>query len=229
MDNEFMGQDTGNKLLTIALSKGRILTETLPLLERACLTPQVNLLTTRQLVVDGPKDIRFLVIRAADVCTFVEQGAADLGIVGKDILLEHRPHVYEPLDLGIGRCRMCVAGPESLVRHGRPKRGSRISVATKYDYLTEQHFLSRGVQADIIHLYGSMELAPLTGMANRIVDLVSSGDTLKANGMVEEETLFDISSRLIANPASFATRRESILPVVECFRAAVAKGALNKT
>ncbi len=208
--------------VTIALSKGRILTETLPLLELAELMPQENLTTTRQLVVDGPKGIRFLIIRAADVCTFVEQGAADLGIVGKDVLLESRPHVFEPLDLGIGRCRLCVAGPKKIIARGKPKRGSRIRVASKYDHLAEQHFLSRGIQADIIHLYGSMELAPLTGMADRIVDLVSTGDTLKANGLVEEETLFDISSRLIANPASFATRRECILPVVEALRAAVA-------
>ena len=213
------------KTLTIALSKGRILTETLPLLVRAGLSPQENLLTTRKLVVDGPKGIRFLVIRAADVCTFVEQGSADLGIVGKDVLLESRPHVFEPLDLGIGRCRLCVAGPKDVIAKGKPKRGSRIRVASKYDYLAEQHFLSCGIQADIIHLYGSMELAPLTGMADRIVDLVSTGSTLKANGLVEEETLFDISSRLIANPASFATRRESILPVVESLRAAVAEEA----
>lgn len=213
----------GDKLLTsreitIALSKGRILAETLPLLQQAGLEPAEDLNKTRQLVVQGPEGIRFLIIRAADVCTFVERGAADLGIVGKDLLLEYQPRVYEPLDLGLGRCRLCVAGPEALVSQGRPKRGSRIRVATKYDYLTEQHFLSRGVQADIIHLYGSMELAPLTGMAERIVDLVSTGGTLKANGLIEEETLFNISSRLIANPASFATRRELLQPIVEKFR-----------
>ncbi len=206
---------SSKKPVTIALSKGRILTETIPLLERAGLEPRERLEKTRQLIVQGPQGVRFLIIRAADVCTFVERGAADLGVVGKDLLLEHRPHVYEPLDLGIGCCRLCVAGPEAIVSQGEPRRGSRIRVATKYDYLAEQHFLSRGVQADIIHLYGSMELAPLTGMADRIVDLVSTGGTLKANGLVEEETLFDISSRLIANPASFATRREQLRPIVE--------------
>jgi len=209
---------SSKKPVTIALSKGRILTETIPLLERAGLEPRERLEKTRQLIVQGPQDVRFLIIRAADVCTFVERGAADLGVVGKDLLLEHRPHVYEPLDLGIGCCRLCVAGPEAIVSQGEPRRGSRIRVATKYDHLTEQHFLSRGVQADIIHLYGSMELAPLTGMADRIVDLVSTGGTLKANGLVEEETLFDISSRLIANPASFATRREQLHSIVEGLR-----------
>jgi len=209
-----------SEVITIALSKGRILSETLPLLESAQLQPTENPETSRQLIVSGPPGIRFLIIRAADVCTFVERGAADLGIVGKDLLLEHRPHVYEPLNLGIGRCRLCVAGPEALVHRGKPRRGSRIRVATKYDYLAEQHFLSRGVQADIIHLYGSMELAPLIGMAERIVDLVSTGGTLKANGLVEEETLYEISSRLIANPASFAMRRDQIQPIVERLAAA---------
>jgi len=204
-----------SEAVTIALSKGRILSETLPLLARAGLQPVEDLEASRQLIVQGPPGIRFLIIRAADVCTFVERGAADLGIVGKDLLLEHRPHVYEPLNLGIGRCRLCVAGPEALVRQGKPRRGSRIRVATKYDYLTEQHFLSHGVQADIIHLYGSMELAPLIGMAERIVDLVSTGGTLRANGLVEEETLYDISSRLIANPASFAMQRSRLQPIVE--------------
>jgi len=211
-------------MVTIALSKGRILSETLPLLARAGLQPTENPETSRQLIVPGPENIRFLIIRAADVCTFVERGAADLGIVGKDLLLEHRPHVYEPLNLGIGRCRLCVAGPEALVRQGKPRRGSRIRVATKYDNLTEQYFLSRGIQADIIHLYGSMELAPLIGMAERIVDLVSTGGTLKANGLVEEDTLYEISSRLIANPASFAMRRTRLQTLVERLEQACTDG-----
>lgn len=215
---------SSNPPLTIALSKGRILDETLPLLEQADLMPVEDVRTTRQLVVDGPKGIRFLIIRAADVCTFVERGAADLGIVGRDLLLEYRPHVYEPLDLGIGRCRLCVAGPKELVEAGRPQPGSRIRIATKYDHLAEKHFLAHGIQAEIIHLYGSMELAPLVGIADRIVDLVSTGGTLKANGLVEEETLYDISSRLVANPASFATRREEIHPIVERFSQLVSQG-----
>ncbi len=212
--------------LTIALSKGRILNDTLPLLEAAGLTPNEDVNKTRKLMVDGPAlpdgtPVRFLIIRAADVCTYVERGAADLGIVGRDLLLEHRPHVFEPLDLKIGVCRLCIAGPRDLVAAGKPKRGSRIRVATKYDHVAEQYFLSQGVQADIIHLYGSMELAPLVQMAERIVDVVETGSTLKANGLVEEETLYDISSRLIANPASFATRSALIQPIIAKLREAV--------
>lgn len=211
--------------LTIALSKGRILEQTLPLLRAAGLTPSEDVFTTRKLMVDGSSiddgDIRFLIIRAADVCTYVEQGAADLGIAGRDSLLESRPHVYEPLDLKIGCCRMCVCGPKHLVEAGKAERGSRIRVATKYDNLASDYFLAQGVQAEIIHLYGSMELAPLVGMADRIVDLVETGGTLKANGLIEETTLFDISSRLIVNPASFVTRKKQILPIIGRLRSAV--------
>ncbi|MDX8395168.1 MAG: ATP phosphoribosyltransferase, partial [Mariprofundaceae bacterium] len=165
--------------------------------------------------------VRFLIIRAADVCTYVEQGAADLGISGRDLLLEHKPQVYEPLDLKIGRCRLCVCGPKDLVEQGPPASGSRIRIATKYDHLAEEYYLSQGIQAEIIHLYGSMELAPLIGMAERIVDLVETGSTLKANGLIEEITLCDISSRLIANPASFATKKTLIQPIIERLREAV--------
>ncbi len=210
--------------LTIALSKGRILEQTLPLLSAAGLTPAEDVQKTRKLMVGGDfhgRPVRFLIIRAADVCTYVEQGAADLGVAGRDSLLEYRPHVYEPLDLKIGRCRLCVCGPKDLVDAGAPARGSRIRVATKYDHLATEYFLSQGVQAEIIHLYGSMELAPLVGMAERIVDLVETGGTLRANGLIEETTLCDISSRLIANPASFATRREQIQPIIEGLRQAV--------
>jgi len=217
------------KPLTIALSKGRILSQTLPLLAAAGLNPAEDVQKTRKLMVSGDADgqeIRFLIIRAADVCTYVEQGAADLGIAGRDSLLEYRPRVYEPLNLNIGRCRLCVCGPEALVNAGPPERGSRIRVATKYDHLATVYFLSRGVQAEIIHLYGSMELAPLVGMAERIVDLVETGGTLKANGLIEETTLFDISSRLIANPASFATRRQQIQPIIGRLRQAVEQSSL---
>jgi ATP phosphoribosyltransferase len=210
-----------DKTLTIALSKGRILEQTLPLLAAAGLTPVEDVTTTRKLMVDGPDGVRFLIIRAADVCTYVEQGAADLGIAGRDLLLESRPHVFEPLDLQIGKCRLCVCGPKALVEAGTPARGSRIRVATKYDHLAEQYYLTQGVQAEIIHLYGSMELAPLVGMAERIVDLVETGGTLRANGLIEETTLFDISSRLIVNPASFATRKAQIQPIIDGLRQAV--------
>jgi ATP phosphoribosyltransferase len=211
--------------LTIALSKGRILEQTLPLLEAAGLYPCEDVFTTRKLMVNGSTgvagDVRFLIIRAADVCTYVEQGAADLGVAGRDSLLEYRPHVYEPLDLKIGRCRLCVCGPGQLVEAGKAERGSRIRVATKYDHLASDYFLTQGVQAEIIHLYGSMELAPLVGMAERIVDLVETGGTLKANGLVEETTLFDISSRLIVNPASFVIRKKQIQPIIERLRQAI--------
>jgi len=213
-----------SKVLTIALSKGRILEQTLPLLQAAGLHPAENVQTTRKLMVDGDfqgEAVRFLIIRAADVCTYVEQGAADLGIAGRDSLLEYRPHVYEPLDLNIGRCRLCVCGPKDLVQAGKPERGSHIRVATKYDKLASEYFLTQGVQAEIIHLYGSMELAPLVGMAERIVDLVETGGTLKANGLIEETTLCDISSRLIVNPASFATRKDSVQAIIESLRQAV--------
>ncbi|OIO74969.1 MAG: ATP phosphoribosyltransferase [Zetaproteobacteria bacterium CG1_02_53_45] len=210
--------------LTIALSKGRILEQTLPLLAAAGLTPAEDVQTTRKLMVGGSfagQQVRFLIIRPADVCTYVEQGAADMGIAGRDSLLEYRPHVYEPLDLKIGRCRLCVCGPKALVEAGAPERGSRIRVATKYDHLASEYYLAQGVHAEIIHLYGSMELAPLVGMAERIVDLVETGGTLKANGLIEETTLCDISSRLIVNPASFATRKSQIQPIIEQLRQAV--------
>jgi len=214
-------------VLTIALSKGRILEQTLPLLAYAHLTPVEDVQTTRKLMVEGPViagvQVRFLIIRAADVCTYVEQGAADMGITGRDLLLEHRPHVYEPLDLNIGRCRVCVCGLQDVVKQGEPRAGSRIRVATKYDALAQAYYLSQGIQAEIIHLYGGMELAPLVGMADRIVDIVETGSTLKANGLIEEKTLYDISSRLIVNPASAATKRALIHPIVEQMREAVAK------
>ncbi|OIO69116.1 MAG: ATP phosphoribosyltransferase [Zetaproteobacteria bacterium CG_4_9_14_3_um_filter_49_83] len=211
--------------LTIALSKGRILEQTLPLLATAGLPPEEDVQHTRKLIVNGPKientQVRFLVLRAADVCTYVEQGAADMGIAGRDLLLEHQPHVFEPLDLQIGRCRMCICGPRELVERGKPETGSRIRVATKYDNLTRQYYLEHGIHAEVIHLYGSMELAPLVGMADRIVDIVETGSTLKANGLVEETTLFDISSRLIVNPASAATKQKLIHPIVQTLRAAL--------
>jgi len=214
-------------VLTIALSKGRILEQTLPLLKFADLMPKEDVQTTRKLMVDGPDDwagskIRFLIIRAADVCTYVEQGAADLGISGRDLLMESKPHVYEPLDLEIGKCRLCVCGPKDAVEAGDSSvKHGRIRVATKYDKLTEQHYHQQGIHADVIHLYGSMELAPLVGMADRIVDVVETGNTLKANGLIEETTLFDISSRLIANPASFVTKKAQVQAVITKLREAV--------
>jgi len=231
-DNHVDNNKPDAKILTIALSKGRILEQTLPLLQAAGLHPSENVQTTRKLMVQGDfqgQAVRFLIIRAADVCTYVEQGAADMGIAGRDSLLEYRPHVYEPLNLNIGRCRLCVCGPKALVEAGTPERGSHIRVATKYDKLATEYFLTQGVQAEIIHLYGSMELAPLVGMAERIVDLVETGGTLKANGLIEETTLCDISSRLIVNPASFATRKDSVQSIIAALRQAVESTTVDQS
>ena len=215
-------------VLTIALSKGRILEQTLPLLEYAGLLPQEDVQKTRKLMVDGPDDwagskIRFLIIRAADVCTYVEKGAAELGISVRYLLMELRPHVYEPLVLKIGKCRLSICAPKQAgeAENAKLAAGGRIRIATKYDYLTEQYYQQQGIQADIIHLYGSMELAPLVGLADRIVDVVETGNTLKANGLQEEAKLFDISSRLIANPASFVTKKKQVQAVIDKMRLAV--------
>jgi len=209
-----------SKPLIIALAKGRILEDILPLLHKVNLLPEDDLLKTRKLMVNSTCGrVRFLLIRNADVCTYVERGAADLGIVGRDLLLEFRPKVFEQLDLKIGRCRLCTAHPEGKAMS--KQQGMHIRVATKYEYLANQYYRRHGMQADIIHLYGSMELAPLIGMADYILDVVSTGATLKANHLVEEDSLFDISSRLIVNPASFALRRQEIQPLVHQFREAV--------
>jgi len=206
--------------LIIALAKGRILEDILPLLHKVNLIPEDDLLKTRKLMVKSVCGrVNFLLIRNADVCTYVERGAADLGIVGRDLLLEFRPKVFEQLDLNIGRCRLCTAHPKG--KHISKQQGMHIRVATKYDYLANQYYRRHGMQAEIIHLYGSMELAPLIGMADYILDVVSTGATLKANKLVEEDSLFDISSRLIVNPASFALRRTEIQPLVGQFREAV--------
>ncbi|RMH51596.1 MAG: ATP phosphoribosyltransferase [Zetaproteobacteria bacterium] len=207
--------------IRIALPKGRLLGQVVPLLEAAGLAPDGEGIRSRRLILPGPEGYCFLIIRAADVCTFVARGAADLGIVGRDLLLESDPDLHQPLDLGIGRCRLCVAVPE----HGgdplaRPP-GSVVRVATKYDRLAAGFFMQRGLQAEIIHLYGSMELAPLVGMADCIVDLVETGSTLRANGLVERATLFEISSRLVVNPVSAVLRRAEIEPVIDRLRRCV--------
>ena len=207
--------------LKIALAKGRLLEQIIPLLESVGMAPAAADIQSRKLILPGPNGCQFLIIRAADVCTFVERGAADIGIVGRDLLLEARPNVYEPLDLGIGRCRLCVAAPADRPDPMALPAGSALKVATKYDHLAASFFQQRGVQAEIIHLYGSMELAPLVAMADCIVDLVETGGTLRANGLAEFATLFDISSRLIVNPASYALRKEQIQPLIDRLRRAV--------
>ncbi|MDQ6963793.1 MAG: ATP phosphoribosyltransferase [Mariprofundales bacterium] len=207
--------------LKIALAKGRLLEQIVPLLDRVGLAPAAEDIRSRRLILPAPDGCQLLIIRAADVCTFVERGAADIGIVGRDLLLEARPSVYEPLDLNIGRCRLSVAAPKSRPNPMALAAGSAVTVATKYDRLAADYFLQRGVQAEIIHLYGSMELAPLVDMADCIVDLVETGGTLRANGLEEVATLFEISSRLIVNPASYALRRTTIQPLIERLRQAV--------
>jgi len=207
--------------LKIALAKGRLLEQIVPLLDAIGIAPTAEDIQSRKLILPGPNGCQFLIIRAADVCTFVERGAADIGIVGRDLLLEARPNVYEPLDLKIGRCRLCVAAPTNSPDPMGLVAGSALTVATKYDRLAADYFLQRGLQAEIIHLYGSMELAPLVSMADCIVDLVETGGTLRANGLAEVATLFDISSRLIVNPASYALRKATIQPLIERLRQCV--------
>lgn len=204
--------------LTIALSKGRILTETLPLLARAGIVPQEDPNKSRKLILaTNQQNVRLVIIRAMDVPTFIEYGAADLGVVGKDILLEYGGNaLYEPLDLKIARCRMMLAGRREL-----PTSGRRLRVATKYMNTTRQYFADKGMQVEIIKLYGSMELAPLVGLADRIVDLVDTGNTLRANGLEPLEHIMDISSRLIVNKASMKMKHERVKSFIDLVGAAV--------
>lgn len=197
--------------LSIAISKGRILQEALPLFARLDIIPQEDPGDSRKLIIDTNKPgIRFIIIRATDVPTYVEYGAADLGITGRDILLEYDGDgLYEPLDLGIARCKMMLAGLKD-----KPVHGSRMRVATKYVKTTRGYFAAQGRQVEVIKLYGSMELAPLLGLADCIVDLVDTGNTLKANGLVPLETICDISSRLIVNKAAMKMNQENIKPFI---------------
>ena len=204
-------------MLTIALSKGRVFDETLPLLAAAGIAPAEDPETSRKLIIDSNRpDVRFIIVRASDVPTYVQRGAADLGVAGKDVLLEHGGEgLYQPVDLGIGRCRMVVAAKTSFDYAGALRRGARLSVATKYVMTAREHFAAKGMHVDLIKLYGSMELAPLVGLADAIVDLVSSGKTLKANGLVAVEEIMAISARLIVNPAALKLKRDSVQPVLD--------------
>jgi len=211
--------------ITLALSKGRIFEETLPLLAAAGITPTDNPETSRKLIIATNRpDVRLVIVRATDTPTYVQYGAADMGIAGKDVLLEHGgAGLYQPLDLNIAKCRLCVAAPKDFDYAAAVKRGARIRVATKYVKAAREHFAAKGVHVDLIKLYGSMELAPLVGLADAIVDLVSSGGTLKANNLVEVEDIMPISSRLVVNQASLKLKRELIQPVLEAFAGAVKK------
>ena len=211
--------------ITLALSKGRIFEETLPLLAAAGITPTDNPETSRKLIIGTNRpDVRLVIVRATDTPTYVQYGAADMGIAGKDVLLEHGgAGLYQPLDLNIAKCRLCVAAPKDFDYAAAVKRGARIRVATKYVNAAREHFAAKGVHVDLIKLYGSMELAPLVGLSDAIVDLVSTGGTLKANNLVEVEDIMPISSRLVVNQASLKLKRELIQPVLEAFAGAVKK------
>jgi ATP phosphoribosyltransferase len=208
--------------LTIALSKGRILEDTLPLLAEAGVEP-VDDPASRKLILDTTRpDVKLVIIRAADVPTYVQFGAADLGVAGKDVLMEYEGSgLYELLDLQIAKCRLAVAEPAGLAASDDPQKWTRLRIATKYINITKRHFAAKGIQTDIIKLYGSMELAPLAGLSDRIVDLVSTGATLKANGLVEVEHIADISSRLVANKAAMKMKSSAVKALVAGMRAAV--------
>lgn len=212
----------GNAGITIALSKGRIFEETLPLLAAAGIVPDENPEQSRKLIIGTSRpDVRVVIVRASDVPTYVQYGAADLGIAGKDVLIEHGgAGLYQPLDLKIARCRMCVATPAGFDYAAAVRRGARLRVATKYIATARAHFAAKGVHVDLIKLYGSMELAPLAGLADAIVDLVSSGGTLKANNLVEVEDIMPISARLIVNQASLKMKRSLLQPVIDAFESA---------
>lgn len=199
-------------MLTIAVSKGRIYEEALPLLAQAGIAPGQDPNESRKLIVStNREDVKLLIIRATDVPTYVEYGAADLGIAGKDVLVEHGAEaLYEPLDLGIARCKMMTAS-----RQGTLPDRKRLRVATKYVKTTQRYFAQQGVQAEIIKLYGSMELAPLVGLADCIVDLVDTGNTLKANGLEPRDLIMDISSRLIVNKAAMKMKHETVKAFIE--------------
>jgi ATP phosphoribosyltransferase len=213
--------------ITLALSKGRILDETLPLLEAAGIAPAEDPETSRKLIVPTRRpDVRLVLVRASDTPTYVQYGAADLGIAGKDVLYEHGgAGLYQPLDLRIAGCRMVVAVPDGFDYAHAVRQGARLRVATKYLRVAREHFAAKGVHVDLIRLYGSMELAPLTGLADAIVDLVATGNTLRANALVAVEEIMPISSRLIVNQAALKLKRERLQPLIEAFEAAVAAHA----
>jgi ATP phosphoribosyltransferase len=209
--------------MTLALSKGRIFSETMPLLAAAGITVDEDPETSRKLILPtSDPHWQIVIVRAADVPTYVQYGAADLGVAGKDTLLEHgTAGLYQPLDLGIARCRMSVAVPRGFDYEFAVRQGARLKVATKYVHTAREHFGHKGVHVDLIKLYGSMELAPLTGLADAIVDLVSSGNTLRANHLVEVEQIMPISARLIVNQAALKLKRDRVQPLLDAFAKAV--------
>ena len=214
-------------MITLALSKGRIFDESQPLLAAAGIAPLEDLETSRKLIIGTSRpEISIIIVRASDVPTYVQYGAAELGIAGKDVLLEHGgTGLYQPLDLGIAKCKMMVAVQNGFDYEGAVRRGARLRVATKYLKTAREHFAAKGVHVDLIKLYGSMELAPLVGLADAIVDLVSSGNTLRANNLQAVEEIMPISARLIVNQAALKLKRQAIQPLLDAFAGAVAKNA----
>jgi ATP phosphoribosyltransferase len=216
--------------LTLALSKGRIFDETLPLLRAAGIEVLEDPETSRKLILPtNQEQLRVVLVRASDVPTYVQYGGADLGVTGLDTLIEHGGDwagsgtgLYQPLDLKIAKCRMSVAVRADFDYVGKVKQGARLKVATKYTTIARDFFASKGVHVDMVKLYGSMELAPLTGLADAIVDLVSTGNTLKANHLVEVERIMDISSRLVVNQASLKMKQAQIRPIIDAFAKALA-------
>jgi ATP phosphoribosyltransferase len=203
--------------LTLALSKGRLLDESLPLLARAGLVTAEDPRASRKLIIPTTRPgVSIVILRAADVPTYVQYGAADLGVAGRDVLLEHGLEgLYQPLDLGIGRCRLVVAARRDYDWTRSVQRGGRIRVATKYVRIAREHFAAKGMHVDLIRLYGSMELAPLAGLADAIVDLVSTGQTLQANDLVAVEEIMPISARLIVNPGALKLKRDVVKPLLD--------------
>lgn len=212
--------------IILALSKGRIYDESIPLLKAAGIVARDDPETSRKLILStNHKDVRIIVVRASDVPTYVQYGAADIGVAGKDVLDEHGgAGLYQPLDLNIARCRMIVAVPVGFDYASAVRKGARLRVATKYLQTASEHFAGKGVHVDLVKLYGSMELAPLTGLADAIVDLVNTGNTLKANNLQVAEEIAPISARLIVNQAALKLKREAIRPLIDALEKAVGRG-----
>ncbi|MEK0428576.1 MAG: hypothetical protein RL001_1103 [Pseudomonadota bacterium] len=207
------------QMLTLALSKGRIFEETMPLLQAAGVVVSEDPEKSRKLILPTSDPlVRVVIVRASDVPTYVQHGAADFGVAGKDVLLEHGGDgLYQPIDLNIAKCRMSVAVPAGFDYASAVRQGARLAVATKYVNVAREHFAAKGVHVDLIKLYGSMELGPLVGLSDAIVDLVSTGSTLKANNLVEVEHIMDISSRLVVNRAALKLKREKLQPLIDAF------------
>lgn len=216
-----------NQQLTLALSKGRIFEETLPLLEAAGIRVAEDPESSRKLILQtNDANVRVIIVRASDVPTYVQYGAADFGVAGKDVLLEHGGEgLYQPIDLNIAKCRMSVAVRNGFDYASAVKQGARLRVVTKYVQTAREHFAAKGVHVDLIKLYGSMELAPLTGLADAIVDLVSTGNTLKANHLVEVEPIMDISSHLVVNQTALKLKHAPIRKLIDAFALTLAQSA----